>query len=49
MLEKSNDSNPIRWLNVLSFILTVMVNGLAGITTIIGGKKQLKSLACTPH
>lgn len=38
MLRKSYDLNSIRWLNVLAFILTVIVNSLAGSTTIIGGK-----------
>jgi len=34
---KSN-SNYLKWLNILAFISTVLVNGLAGSTTIIGGK-----------
>lgn len=35
---KVDNSNLLRWLNVLAFALTVVVNGLAGSTTIIGGK-----------
>ena len=36
-MEKSIDS-PTRWINVVSFIIMVIVNGLAGSTTLIGGK-----------
>jgi hypothetical protein len=32
-----NDSALLRWLNVVAFVLTVMINGLAGSTTLIGG------------
>jgi hypothetical protein len=32
------DSSLLKWLNVLAFALTVVVNGLAGSTTILGGK-----------
>lgn len=28
----------LRWVNILAFILTIVVNGLAGSTTLIGGK-----------
>jgi benzodiazapine receptor len=30
--------SPIKWINILAFVLTVIVNGLAGSTTILGGK-----------
>jgi hypothetical protein len=32
------DSTPLKWINVIAFALTVLVNGLAGSTTILGGK-----------
>jgi len=32
------NSNPLKWANILAFILMVLVNGLAGSTTILGGK-----------
>jgi len=32
------DSAVLKWMNVLAFALTVVVNGLAGSTTILGGK-----------
>jgi len=32
------NSSLLKWVNVLAFILTVLVNGLAGSTTILGGK-----------
>ena len=28
----------LKWLNIIAFICTVLVNGLAGSTKIIGGK-----------
>ena len=34
----STPSIILKWLNILAFIFTVLVNGLAGSTTIIGGK-----------
>ena len=36
-MKKSIDS-PTRWINVVAFIIMVIVNGLAGSTTLIGGK-----------
>jgi benzodiazapine receptor len=30
--------SPIKWINILTFVLTVIVNGLAGSTTILAGK-----------
>lgn len=32
-----NDSNLLRWLNIVAFVLTVIINSLAGSTTLIGG------------
>lgn len=32
------NSAPLRWMNILAFALTVLVNSLAGSTTILGGK-----------
>jgi benzodiazapine receptor len=32
-----NGSALVRWLNIVAFILTVIINGLAGSTTLIGG------------
>jgi benzodiazapine receptor len=34
----STNSAILKWLNIVAFIFTVIVNGLAGSTTIIGGK-----------
>jgi hypothetical protein len=34
----STNSSILKWLNIVSFIFTVIVNSLAGSTTIIGGK-----------
>jgi hypothetical protein len=34
----TSDSSVMKWLNILAFVLTVLVNGLAGSTTILGGK-----------
>jgi benzodiazapine receptor len=31
-------SSPLKWINIIAFVLTVIVNGLAGSTTILGGK-----------
>ena len=33
-----NNSGLTKWINILAFVLTVLVNGLAGSTTILGGK-----------
>jgi len=38
MLVAASDSSLLKWANILAFILTVLVNGLAGSTTILGGK-----------
>jgi benzodiazapine receptor len=34
----SEDSTVLKWMNVVAFVLTVLVNGLAGSTTLLGGK-----------
>ncbi len=34
----SEDSTILKWINVVAFMLTVLVNGLAGSTTLLGGK-----------
>jgi len=34
----TDNSGLLRWVNILAFVLTVLVNGLAGSTTILGGK-----------
>jgi hypothetical protein len=38
MIVAESSSGAIRWVNVLAFVLMVLVNGLAGSTTILGGK-----------
>jgi len=42
MIVAANNSHLTRWINVLAFVLTVLVNGLAGSTTIIGGQNTAK-------
>ncbi len=34
----AKDSSLLRWSNILAFVLTIIVNGLAGSTTLLGGK-----------
>ena len=34
----SEGYSPTKWINIIAYILTVIVNGLAGSTTILGGK-----------
>ena len=34
----SEGYSTMKWINILTFVLTVIVNGLAGSTTILGGK-----------
>jgi translocator protein len=34
----ANSSGLTKWINIIAFVLTVIVNGLAGSTTVIGGK-----------
>jgi benzodiazapine receptor len=38
MLMSAQNPSLLKWANILAFILTVLVNGLAGSTTILGGK-----------
>jgi len=38
MLVSAPNSSLLKWANILAFILMVLVNGLAGSTTILGGK-----------
>jgi len=38
MMMAANNSGLIKWINILAFVLMVLVNGLAGSTTILGGK-----------
>ena len=34
----ATDSSYLKWINVVAFVLTVLVNGLAGSTTVLGGR-----------
>jgi benzodiazapine receptor len=38
----------LKWLNIVAFVLTVLVNGLAGSTTIIGGKNTAQISDANP-
>jgi benzodiazapine receptor len=38
ILMASKGYSPKKWINIIAYILTVIVNGLAGSTTILGGK-----------
>jgi benzodiazapine receptor len=38
ILMVAESSSPTKWINILAFVLTVIVNSLAGSTTILGGK-----------
>jgi translocator protein len=42
MIVAANNSRLTRWINILAFVLTVLVNGLAGSTTIIGGQNTAR-------
>jgi len=46
MLHRS--SSPLRWVNVCAFALMVLVNGLAGSTTIIGGRNTAQISDANP-
>jgi len=37
-----NDSGLVKWINIIAFVLTVLVNGLAGSTTLLGGKHTVQ-------
>ena len=38
ILAAAESSSTTKWINILAFVLTVIVNSLAGSTTILGGK-----------
>jgi benzodiazapine receptor len=38
MAVEGSSPSPTKWINILAFVLTVIVNSLAGSTTILGGK-----------
>ncbi|MEM1587062.1 MAG: hypothetical protein QXX99_06500 [Candidatus Bathyarchaeia archaeon] len=41
-------SSLLKWLNIVAFVITVIVNGLAGSTTIIGGKNTAQISDANP-
>jgi len=43
-----NSSGLTKWANVIAFVLTVIINGLAGSTTIIGGKETAQISDANP-
>ena len=43
-----NNSGLTKWANVIAFVLTVIINGLAGSTTIIGGKETAQISDANP-
>jgi TspO/MBR family len=44
----TNDSVLLKWSNIIAFVLTIMVNGLAGSTTILGGKNTAQISDANP-
>ena len=42
------NSSFLKWINVVAFVLTVMINGLAGGTTLLGGKLTSEISAANP-
>jgi benzodiazapine receptor len=42
------NSTPLKWINIIAFALTVLVNGLAGSTTILGGKSTAEISDANP-
>jgi len=42
------NSSTLRWINILAFVLTVLVNGLAGSTTLLGGKNTAEISNANP-
>ncbi len=44
----NNNSSLMKYVNILTFILTVLVNGLAGSTTILGGKNTAQISDANP-
>jgi len=44
----ATNSALLKWLNIVAFVLTVLVNGLAGSTTILGGKNTAQISDANP-
>lgn len=44
----AENHSPPKWANILAFVLTVLVNGLAGSTTILGGKNTAQISDANP-
>ena len=42
------DSGLVRWINIIAFVLTVLINGLAGSTSLLGGKNTAQISDSTP-
>ena len=42
------NSAVLKWGNILAFVVTVLVNGLAGSTTILGGKNTAQISDANP-
>ncbi len=45
---KTFNSTFLRWLNIIAYVLTVLVNGLAGSTTILGGRNTAQVSDANP-
>jgi hypothetical protein len=45
---KASNSAFLRWLNIIAYVLTVLVNGLAGSTTILGGRNTAQVSDANP-
>jgi benzodiazapine receptor len=45
---ETNNSALLKWLNIVAFVLTIVVNGLAGSTTILGGKNTAQISDANP-
>jgi benzodiazapine receptor len=48
MMMAANNSGLIKWINIIAFVLTVLVNGLAGSTTLLGGKNTAQISDANP-
>ena len=44
----AKNSGFVKWINIVAFVLTVLVNGLAGSTTILGGKNTAQVSDANP-
>ena len=44
----ATSSNLLEWLNLVAFVLMLLVNGLAGSTTILGGKNTAQISDANP-